>query len=81
VGNPENKMALKIDLTGTNSSEAYFTRIFSHDHKLSCVPKYYGDSLHNNKNYIMLEYIESKIQDYLNLEPFNGKLSLRDIAL
>ena len=55
--------------------------MFSDDFNLACVPKYYGDDLHNDRSYLMLEYLDSTIQDYIHLEPFNGKLSLRDIAL
>ena len=78
------KVAIKIERQGLGSSlitnESYYTRILNDDHHLDCVPKYHGDSFHNRRNYIIIEYIDSTIENYLKLPNIHpGKLSLVEL--
>jgi hypothetical protein len=40
------------------------------------IPKIYGDGYHNNLQYIMIEFLEYSVEEYIALPEFVGKLTL-----
>lgn len=62
------------------NKETYFLR-HSHRHNCRHLPKFKGDGYMNDRNYLLLEYIDYGIEEYLDSDDIPNQISLKDVCL